>query len=167
MPGNAMERDQHMKKYAIALAAIFVLAVACGSAGTPEQVVQKFLDAWNNGDGDGVVSCMSSESLIELDGFIEILRVAPDESVAQLAMMGLEFTPEEVADLTAGQFFTAMLTSEAGSAEMPDLSNVVIGETTISEDGQSAIVNITADGEEEELELLLEDGSWKISKTPE
>ncbi len=167
MLSSAMERDRHMKKFAIALAAIFVLAVACGSAGTPEQVVQKFLDAWNSGDGDGVASCMSSEGLIELDGFIEILRAAPDESVAQLAMMGLEFTPEEVADLTVGQFLTAMLSSEMASADMPDLSDVVIGETTISEDGQSAVVDVTTDGEEEELELILEDGSWKISKTPE
>ncbi len=155
-----------MKKFAIALAAIFVLAVACGSAGTPEQVVQKFIEAWNNGDGDGVVTCMSSEGLAELDGFIEIMRAAPDESVAQLAMMGLEFTPEEVADLTVGQFLTAMLSSEEASADMPDLSNVVIGETVIAEDGLTAVVNVSADGEEEELELILEDGNWKISKTP-
>lgn len=156
-----------MKKFAIALTAIFVLAVACGSAGTPEQVVQKFLDTWNSGNGDGVASCMSSEGLIELDGFIEVLRTEPDESVAQLATMGLEFTPEEIANLTVGQFLTAMLSSEIASADMPDLSNVVIGETTISEDGQSAVVDVTTDGEEEELELILEDGSWKISKTPE
>ncbi len=155
-----------MKKFALALAAIFVLAVACGSAGTPEQVVQKFIEAWNNGDGDGVAACMSSEGLAELDGFIEIMRAAPDESVAQLAMMGIELTPEEVAELTVGQFLGAMLSSEEASADMPDLSNVEIGETVIAEDGQTAVVNVSADGEEEELELILEDGNWKISKTP-
>ncbi len=156
-----------MKKFALALAAVLVLAMACGGgAATPEQVVQRFLEAWNSGDGDGVVGCMSSEGLVELDGFIEILRAAPDESVAQLAMMGIEFTPEEVAELTVGQFLGAMLTSEAASADMPDLSNVEIGETVIAEDGQTAVVNVTADGESEELELVLEDGNWKISKTP-
>ena len=151
-----------MKKTALVLGVILILAMACGAAGTPEQVVQKFIEAWNNGDGDSVVSCMSSEGILELDGFIEIMRAAPDESVSQFAEMGLEFTPEEVANLTVGQFLTAMLSSEDASSNMPDLSNTVIGETTISEDGQSAIVTVTTDGEEGELELLLEDGSWKI-----
>lgn len=156
-----------MRKIALAIAAVLILAMACGGgAATPEQVVQRFLDAWNSGDGDSVVGCMSSEGLAELDGFIEILRATPDESAAQLATMGLEFTPEEVAELTVGQFLNAMLSSEAPPADMPDLSNVEIGETVIAEDGQTAIVHFTSDGESKELELLLEDGNWKINKTP-
>ncbi len=130
------------------------------------QVVQKFLEAWNSGDGDGVVGCMSSEGLVDLDGFIEIMRASPDESAEQLASMGLEFTPEEVAELTVAQFLSGMLSSEEASSEMPDLSNVEIGETVIAEDGQTAVVHVTADGESEELELVLEDGNWKINKTP-
>ena len=155
-----------MKKYALALVAVFVLVMACGGGATPDQVVQKFLEAWNSGDGDGVVGCMSSEGLVDLDGFIEIMRASPDESAEQLASMGLEFTPEEVAELTVAQFLSGMLSSEEASSEMPDLSNVEIGETVIAEDGQTAVVHVTADGESEELELVLEDGNWKINKTP-
>jgi len=155
-----------MKKFALALAAVFVLAIACGGGGTPDQVVQKFLDAWNSADGDAVVNCMSSQGLEELDGYIEILRAAPEASVEQLATMGIEFTPEEIENLTVGQFLTAMLSNEEAATSMPDLSNVVIGETTISEDGQSATVVVTTDGDEGDLELVLEDGNWKISETP-
>ncbi len=155
-----------MKKFALALAAIFVLAIACGGGGTPDQVVQKFLDAWNSADGDGVVSCMSSDGLSDLNGYIDILRAAPEASVEQLATMGIEFTTEEVENLTVAQFLTAMLSNEEAASSMPDLSNVEIGEATISEDGQNATVVVIADGDEEELELILEDGNWKISETP-
>jgi len=155
-----------MKKFALALAAIFVLAIACGGGGTPDQVVQKFLDAWNSADGDGVVGCMSSDGIAELGGYIELLKADPEASVTQLATLGIEFTTEEVENLTVGQFLTAMLGNEVAATSMPDLSDVTIGETVISEDGQSATVAVTADGDEEELELILEDGNWKISKTP-
>jgi hypothetical protein len=155
-----------MKKFTLTLAAVFVLAIACGDSDTPDQVVIKFVDAWNTGDGDGIVACMSSDGLSELDGYIAIFRADPETSVEQLAMIGVEFTPEEVENLTVGQFLTAMLSNEEAASSMPDLSDVVIGETTISEDGQSATVAVTTNGEEEELGLILEDGSWKISETP-
>ena len=75
-------------------------------------------------------------------------------------MMGIEITPEEVSDLTAGKAITIILSSEMVAAEMPDFSAVEIGEAVI--DGDIAMVPVTMDGETEEIELVLEDGNWKI-----
>ena len=43
---------------------------------------------------------------------------------------------------------------------MSDFSAVEIGTATI--DGETATVPVTMDGDTEDIELLLEDGAWKI-----
>jgi len=150
-----------MKKFALALAAVFVLAIACGGAGTPDQVVKKFIDAFQSGDGEAIVSCISADGLAELNASIESMKETPEESAGFLAMMGVEVTAEELANWTAADFLTAMMGSEMLAEEMPDFSNVEIGAAVI--DGETATVPVTVDGETEDIELVLEDGSWKIT----
>lgn len=150
-----------MKKYALALTAVFVLSIACfGGGGTPDQVVQKLFDAVENGDGDAVVGCLSTEVLDGINEGLEELKADPEGTAAMAVMMGIEITPEEVADLTAGKAVTIVLSSEMVTAEMPDFSSVEIGEAVI--DGDIAMVPVTFDGDTEEIELVLEGGSWKI-----
>ncbi len=149
-----------MKKFALAFAAVFVLAIACGGGGTPDAVVQKAIDALENGDGDALISCLSAEAVEELNGQIEEMKAAPEESAAFMAMMGIEITAEEIEGMDAGDFITKMFSSEMLMAEMPDFSNVEIGEAVI--DGEAAMVPVTIDGETEEVELTLENGEWKL-----
>lgn len=149
-----------MKKFALALAAVFVLAIACGGGGTPDQVVQNLFDAVENGDGDAVVSCLSAETLTGLEEGIEELKADPEGTAAMAVMMGIEITPEEVSDLTAGKAITIVLSSEMVTSEMPDFSTVEIGEAVI--DGETATVPVTMDGDTDDIELVLEGGSWKV-----
>ena len=149
-----------MKKFALALATVFVLAIACGGGGTPEQVVQKLMDGVQSGDGEAVVSCLSAEVLEGIDEFLVEMQADPEGTAAMAVMMGIEITPDEVSDLDAAKVVTILLSSEMVTAEMPDFSAVEIGTATI--DGDIATVPMTMDGETEDLELILEDGSWKI-----
>ncbi len=149
-----------MKKFALALVAVFVLAIACGGSGTPEQVVQQLMDGVQNGDGDAIVSCLSAEVVTGIDEGLEELKADAEGTAAMAIMMGIEITPEEVADLTAGKAITIILSSEMIASEMPDFSAVEIGTATI--DGETATVPVTMDGDTEDIELLLENGAWKI-----
>ena len=149
-----------MKKFALALAAFFVLAIACGGGGTPDQVVKKLLDGVQAGDGDVVVSCLSTEALTGLDEMLVELKADPEGTAAMAVMMGVEITPEEVTELTAAKVITILLGSEMVTADMPDFSAVEIGAAVI--DGETATVPVTMDGETEEIELILENGNWKI-----
>ena len=146
-----------MKKFALALVAVFVLAMACGGE-TPEQVIQKLIDGVQSCDGDVVVGCLSAEIITTIDMVIEGLKADPEGTAAMAATEGIEITAEEVTDLTAARVITIILSSE--TSEMPDLSNVVIGEAVI--DGQTATVPVTMDGDSHDIELILEDGKWKI-----
>jgi len=152
-----------MKKFALALVAVFVLSIACfgGGGGTPDQVIQKLFDGIENGDGDAVVSCLSSEALEGINEFIEELKTDPEGTAAMAVMMGIEITPEEVSDLDAAKVISILLSSEMITEEMPDFSSVEIGEAVI--DGDTAMVPVTMDGDTEEIELILEDGNWKIA----
>ncbi|MCD4708127.1 MAG: hypothetical protein K8S62_10360 [Candidatus Sabulitectum sp.] len=150
-----------MKKFALALTAVFVLSFAClGGGGTPNQVVQNLFDAIEGGDGDAVVGCLSTEILDGFDEGLEELKADPEGTAAMAVMMGIEITPEEVADLTPGKAISIILSSEMMTSEMPDFSTVEIGEAVI--DGETATVPVTMDGDTEDIELVLEDGNWKI-----
>ncbi|MCP4647060.1 MAG: hypothetical protein GY852_04890 [bacterium] len=150
-----------MKKLALALAAIFVLAIACGGGGgTPDQVVKQLLDAVENGDGDAIVSHLSAEVITGLDEGLEEIKADPEGTAGMAVMFGIEITPEEVSELTAGKAITLLLTSEMVTAEMPDFSGVEIGAAVI--DGETAVVPVTMDGDTDEIELVLENGEWKI-----
>lgn len=150
-----------MKKFALALTAVFVLSFAClGGGGTPDQVVQNLFDAIEGGDGDAVVGCLSVEALEGINEFIEELKTDPEGTAAMAVMMGIEITPEEVSDLNAAKVITILLSSEMMTEEMPDFSTVEIGEAVI--DGETATVPVTMDGDTEDIELILEDGNWKI-----
>lgn len=153
-----------MKKFALALAAVFVLSIACGGGGTPDQVVQKFIDAAKTADGTALVGCMSAEALGELNESLEQLKESPEESAAFFEMMGVEITAEEIPDMTAGDFISALLGSEMMADEMPDFSDAVVGEAVI--EGDQAMVPVTFGDDTEEIELVLEDGSWKIDDSP-
>ena len=149
-----------MKKFAPALVAVFVLAIACGGGGTPDQVVQKLFDGVQNGDGDAVVGCLSAEALAGIDEAIVEFKADPEGTAAMAVMMGIEITADEVSDLTAAKVITILLSSEMITAEMPDFSTIEIGAAVI--DGETATVPVTMDGDTEDIELILEDGNWKI-----
>ncbi len=149
-----------MKKFALALAAVFVLAIACGGGGTPDQVVNKLFDGVQNGDGDAVLSCLSSDAIAGINEFVDQLKEEPEETASMAVMFGVEITADEVADLDAAKVITILLSSEMITAEMPDFSTVEIGDAVI--DGETATVPVTVDGETDDIELILEDGNWKV-----
>jgi len=153
-------RDFKMKRFAIALAAVFVLAMACGGAATPDAVVKKAIDAFENGDGNALISCLSSEAVEELNAQVEEMKASPEESAAFMAMMGIEITADEIENMSAGDFISKLFSSEMMAEEMPDFSTVEIGETVI--DGETATVEVTLDGDTDTVELILENGEWKL-----
>lgn len=150
-----------MKKFALALTALFVLAIACGGASTPDSVVQKAIDAFENKDGNALMSCLSSEAVAELDAQVEEMKATPEESAAFMAMLGIEVTADEISNMSAGDFMTKMFESPMMAEEMPDFSTVEIGETVI--DGETATVEVTLEGDTDTVNLVLEDGQWKLA----
>ncbi len=150
-----------MKRFAVVFLALFALILACAGA-TPEQVVKKMIDGAQNDDGNAIVSCMSAEAVQELDESLIQLKEVPEESAEFLAMLGVEMTAEEITNMTAGDFITALLSSEVIAEEMPDFSPAVIGETII--EGEKAMVEVTIDGDTNEFELILQDGEWKLEE---
>ena len=151
-----------MKKSTFVFAAAFVLAIACGGASTPDAVVRQAIDAVVSGDGEALVGYLSSEGIEALNGQVEELKANPEESAAFLAMMGIDVTAEEIENMDAGDMITWMLQSELMQAELPDFSTMEIGEPVI--EGEDAVVPIVLEGESEEIELILENGEWKLGE---
>lgn len=136
------------------------ISSACGGTAAPEQIVVAFYEAYANADGQTFVDCMSSEAMINTEEFIKQLQETPEESAEYLADVGINVSVEGIANMTAGRFITAILTSPVYADELPDFSNAVFGETTI--EGDRALVPVTIDDSTEEMELVLENGKWKI-----
>ncbi len=149
-----------MKKFALALAAVLILVMACGDMVTPDQVVKKVLNALDSKDGDAIAACMSEEALEDMIDALEEIKENPEESAAVFTASGVDISAEEIEYMTVGDLISAILNSEVLSTEMPDFRNVVVGETLI--DGDDAMVFVTIDGDQKEFELVLENGNWKI-----
>ena len=53
-----------------------------------------------------------------------------------------------------------MKNTEVYTTDMPDFNSMEIGDAVI--DGGTATVPVTLDGETDDIELVLEEGNWKI-----
>lgn len=148
-----------MKFFSLVLATLFICITACNSE-TPEQVVKIFFEAYENADGNALVNCMSSEGLSDINDYINQLKETPEESADYLSMIGIEITAENVKNMTAGNFVSAIFSSPVFASELPDFSSAEFGKAAIY--GDRALVPVTMDGNTEEIELVLEDGNWKI-----
>ena len=151
-----------MKIFSLVFAAGLILMMACGGASAPDAVVRKAIDAVESGDGETLVGCLSSEGIEELNSQIEEMKVNPEESAAFLVMMGIDVSTEDVENMDAGDLITWMLQSELMKAELPDFSTIEIGEPVI--EGDEAVVPIVLEGESEEVELIRENGEWKLGE---
>ncbi|MCK5840918.1 MAG: hypothetical protein KAH31_02030 [Candidatus Sabulitectum sp.] len=149
-----------MKKFIPAIMTVLLLAVACGGAATPDQVVKKLFDALKNSHGDTVAACMSEKALEGVYENLEGMKKNPVECVAFFAGMNIEISEVDVQNITAGDLISVILESEVFTTEMSDLNSIETGETIIH--GDNAIVLVIIEGYEKEFELVLENGYWKI-----
>lgn len=148
-----------MKLFSTVLAALCFFPIACGGE-TPEQVVKTFFEAYENADGSALVNCMSSEGLSDINDYIDQLKETPEESADYMSMIGIEVTAEDMENMTAGDFVTALFNSPVYADQLPDFSSAEFGEARIY--GDRALVPVTIEDSMEEIELVLEDGDWKI-----
>ena len=149
---------------ALSLTVLFVL-MACGGGALPEDSMTAFVAAIKDGDGSTAASYISSHALSEMDVQLVAIKENPEMSVTYFATMGIETTESEIEDWTTEDLLAAFL----GSPEMvEELGDKLDLEVTGSEvDGSEAVVFITtADGSEEEVDMILEDGMWKLYEMP-
>lgn len=128
-----------MLRGALALAAVTGLLVAgCGGddePAAPEDVVDQFVTASTGTDAEALCETFTADSATQ----------AAEEQDAETCEEGIEASFEE----------------SDNQAELEQLEGVEIGEATI--DGETATVAITsAEGQEGEIPLVMEDGEWKI-----
>ena len=102
---------------------------------------------------------MPTKSTEELLSVTELFMEDPEGAVVIFTTMGFDITAEEAKYLTAGDFFSITLILDA---DLPDFSSaaIEIGEAII--DGETAIVPVTINGSDDQVELFIEDGSWKL-----
>jgi len=153
-----------MKKNALVIVAVFTLVLGCGGATTPDAVVRKAIDAVENGDGEALIGYLCADDIEDLNFQIEEMKVNSEESAAFLVMMGIDVSAEDVENMDGADLLTWMLQSDMMRAELPDFGNMEIGEPVI--EGDEAVVPIVLEGENEEIELVREDGEWKLGVMP-
>lgn len=153
-----------MRRFIAGLAIIALFAACGGGGGNPESVVKGMFDAMKAGDGEKVVSYLCAEAITEIEEQLEY----PEDIAMSLSFMGIEKTEDEIASLTPGEYMDLILGSEMMQMVW-DMAELEIGDAVI--DGETAVVEITikmefmgeSTEETDEVELIMEDGAWKIS----
>jgi hypothetical protein len=125
---------------------------ANGQGRTPEEEVSRMLGMMGTLDEDVIAALLTPDQIAEVEVFIEMLRVSPEESAEVLSSMGLDFTPEEIRTMSTGSF----LSKTFSGLEME------VGEATVA--GSVAIVPVTMMGVEILFPLVLEDGVWVMQE---
>lgn len=153
------------------IAAVFgalVLAAACGGGsggGTPGEAVTGMFDALKAGDGETAVSYLSRSALDEMEAQLEMLKVDPEMSSEQLALVGIEIDAGDIPGMTARDFAVAMISSPMMRSVM-QTAEVSIGEVSIDGDLARVEVTTTVMGQTETntIDVVMEDGRWKVTE---
>lgn len=146
------------------LTVMFVL-MSCGGGALPEDSMTAFVEAIKAGDGATAASYMSSHALSEMDVQLVAIKENPEMSVTYFATMGIETTESELAEWTTEDLLAAFFGSPGMVEELGDKLDLEVTGSEI--EGSEAVVFITtADGDEEEVEMILEDGVWKLYEMP-
>jgi len=153
-------RREKMKKLLI-ITAIVAMIAGCGAAPGPKATVEKAFNALKTGDGKALIECMSAEQVAELNTSVEEMKANPEESAEMMAFIGITVTAEEISNLDAAGFVSLLFQSEMFGAEFAEME-VTFGAERI--EGEEAWVEVTVDGDTEEVKLVKEDGRWVIAE---
>ncbi|OPL18941.1 MAG: hypothetical protein AVO35_03150 [Candidatus Aegiribacteria sp. MLS_C] len=150
-----------------ALFAALTLVAACGGSegGTPGDAVTGMFDALRAGDGETAVEYMSSSALVEMEAQLEMLKVDPETSSQQLALIGIDIDAGDIPGMTARDFAVVMISSPMMKSVM-ETAEVSIGEVSIDGDLARVEVTTTVMGESEThtIDVVMEDGRWKVTE---
>ncbi len=154
-----------MKLVTVLSMSVMLVLLACGGGALPEDSMTAFVNAIKTGDGATAASYISSYALSDLDVQLVAIKENPEMSVTYLEAMGVETTADEISEWTSEDLLAAFFSSPGMVEELGDKLDLVINGSEI--DGEEAIVFITtADDREEEIEMILEDGVWKLYEMP-
>jgi len=154
-----------MKFVTVLSTTVMFALMACGGDALPEDSMTAFVEAIKAGDGDTAASYISSHALSELDVQLVAIKENPEMSVTYFETMGVETTESEIADWTTENLLAAFFGSPGMVEELGDKLDLVVNGSEI--EGSEAVVFITtADGNDEEVDMILEDGVWKLYEMP-
>lgn len=149
-----------MKKLLI-ITAIVAMIAGCGAAPGPRATVEKAFNALKAGDGKALIECISAEQIAELNSSVEEMKANPEESAMMMGFLGVTVTAEEISSMDAAGFISMLLKSDMFGAELANMT-VTFGAEKI--EGDTATVEVTVDGETEEISLIKENGRWVIAE---
>ncbi|MCK5116015.1 MAG: hypothetical protein KAR44_05405 [Candidatus Aegiribacteria sp.] len=154
-----------MKLVTVLSLTVMLVLMACGGGALPEDSMTAFVEAIKAGDGETAASYISSHALSEMDVQLVAIKENPEMSVTYFATMGVEATADEIADWTSQDLLAAFFGSPGMVEELGDKLDMEVTGSEI--EGSEAVVFITtADGDEKEIDMVLEDGVWKLYEMP-
>lgn len=148
---------------ALLVLALFVLT-ACfgGGANTPQTVVEGFSGAIKDGDIKKAVSYMSDETVENMAGMFDLFIAMAEEDPEAKAEMEEELgiSLDELKGMDSRERLATILDNmEDNPFEGQDMDYDFVSEEI---DGDHATVTIKTGDGEEDIELVKENGQWKI-----
>lgn len=101
---------------------------------TPDTIVEKFIEAVFDQDGEAVAGYLSSDLIAEfcVEGSFEAIKANPEMSAENLESIDIHVAAEEIEAMTEAGFVALVFSSSVMSTQMAPLATVEIGEATIA-----------------------------------
>lgn len=154
-----------MKLITVLSMAAFLVLMACGGGGSPEDVINDFVEAIKAGDGEKAANYLSEHALSQMDGYLAEIKENPESSLGYFENMGIETTVSEIEDWTSADLYAAIISSPGMIEELGDKLDLEITGSEIH-DSEAKVYFTTADGDEKDFEMILENGEWKLWDMP-
>ncbi|OPX30975.1 MAG: hypothetical protein B1H09_04100 [Gemmatimonadaceae bacterium 4484_173] len=147
------------------VAAIFLVAAALYAS--PEEDMSRVIDAVYRADGETILNCLSYENQEALATVISMVRLVPEQVSEQLReQLDVQLSPGEVASLTGEEMISVIVDSPFFRSEIPPSRDMISCDSHTMH-GDTAYVFITIVNEDSvySYPMMLQDGSWKISRS--
>lgn len=146
---------------------VVALAILAGSvlAEEPDQAFDTMIDAMYQGDAQGLMDCLSTESLGLIDFVLMMLKMEPEESIAEISSeLGFDITVEDINGWTSADLVEVVITAQVFVDELPPREELASDGFEIRGDSSTVFVDY---GSSPPLQILMvkEGESWKLDQS--
>jgi hypothetical protein len=146
-------------------AAIFLVVVAVYAS--PEEDMSRVIDAMYRADGETIMNYLSDENQEALATVISMVRLIPDQISEQLRdRLDVQLSPSEVASLTGEELISVIIDSPFFRGEIPPSRDMISCDShTMHGDTAYVFITIVSEDSVYSYPMMLQDGSWRISRS--
>lgn len=152
-----------MKKFLPLLLAVLVGVVISNE---PGEAFENLMDAFYEGDAEGVEASLSSNSIDMINMILIMVKIQPHQAATELSRkFQIALTGEELVNWTATDFIDALINAPVITQGFPPKEDIEVSGFDIQGDTSTVFLIVSNYPEEIEIAMIREGNDWKLGES--